>query len=117
LQNSETVVQGGSPGRLYFPPSSITNDPFDKPHEITAAIGRGGPVVGYAGALVSGAIGLAVSHQGLAGEVGATIVRSAALHPGGRPLSPIWPKWAWSLLEWAWNLLGEQAIFLLHRER
>ena len=46
----------------------------------------------------------------LAGEVGATIVKSTALHPGGRPLNPIWPKWAW-------NLLGEQAIFLLHRER
>jgi methionine biosynthesis protein MetW len=46
----------------------------------------------------------------LAGEVGATIVRSAALHPGGRPLNPIWPKWAW-------NLFGEQAIFLLQREQ
>jgi methionine biosynthesis protein MetW len=46
----------------------------------------------------------------LAGEVGATIVKSTALHPGGRPLNPIWPKWAW-------NLLGEQAIFLLHRRR
>ena len=46
----------------------------------------------------------------LAGEVGATIDKSAALHPGGRPLNPIWPKWAW-------NLLGEQAIFLLHRGR
>ena len=46
----------------------------------------------------------------LAGEVGATIDKSAALHPGGQPLNPIWPKWAW-------NLLGEQAIFLLHRRR
>ena len=46
----------------------------------------------------------------LAVEVGATIVKSTALHPGGRPLNPIWPKWAW-------NLLGEQAIFLLHRNR
>ena len=46
----------------------------------------------------------------LAGEVGATIDKSAALDPQGRPLNPIWPKWAW-------NLLGEQAIFLLHRRR
>ena len=44
----------------------------------------------------------------LAAEVGATIDKSVALHPRGRPLNPIWPKWAW-------NLLGEQAIFLLHR--
>jgi methionine biosynthesis protein MetW len=46
----------------------------------------------------------------LASEVGATIDKSAALDPQGRPLNPIWPKWAW-------NLLGEQAIFLLHRRR
>ena len=42
-------------------------------------------------------------------SVGATIDKSTALDPHGRPLNPIWPKWAW-------NLLGEQAIFLLHRE-
>ena len=46
----------------------------------------------------------------LAHEVGATIDKSAALDPRGRPLNAIWPKWAW-------NLLGEQAIFLLHRKR
>jgi methionine biosynthesis protein MetW len=46
----------------------------------------------------------------LAGEVGETIDKSAALDPQGRPLNRIWPKWAW-------NLLGEQAIFLLHRRR
>jgi len=46
----------------------------------------------------------------LAAEVGATIDKSVALDPRGRPLNPIWPKWAW-------NLLGEQAIFLLHRGR
>jgi methionine biosynthesis protein MetW len=46
----------------------------------------------------------------LAAEVGATIDKSAALGPHGRPLNSIWPKWAW-------NLLGEQAIFLLHRKR
>ncbi len=45
----------------------------------------------------------------LAHEVGATIDKSAALDPRGRPLNRIWPKWAW-------NLLGEQAIFLLHRK-
>ncbi len=46
----------------------------------------------------------------LARDVGATIDKSAALDLGGRPLNPIWPRWAW-------NLLGDQAIFLLHRER
>ena len=46
----------------------------------------------------------------LASEVGATIDKSAALAPRGRPLNAIWPKWAW-------NLLGEQAIFLIHRRR
>jgi methionine biosynthesis protein MetW len=44
----------------------------------------------------------------LAREVGATIDKSAALDRLGRPLPAIWPKWAW-------NLAGEQAIFLLHR--
>jgi methionine biosynthesis protein MetW len=46
----------------------------------------------------------------LAREVGATIDKSTALDPHGQPLHWIWPKWAW-------NLLGEQAIFLLHRRR
>jgi methionine biosynthesis protein MetW len=46
----------------------------------------------------------------LAREVGATIDKSAALGRHGRPLPAIWPRWAW-------NLLGEQAIFLLHRRR
>jgi methionine biosynthesis protein MetW len=46
----------------------------------------------------------------LAHEVGATIDKSVALDPNGRPLRPLWPKWAW-------NLFGEQAIFLLHRGR
>ncbi|MBV8443526.1 MAG: methionine biosynthesis protein MetW [Hyphomicrobiales bacterium] len=45
----------------------------------------------------------------LAGEVGATIDKSAALDRRGQPLPAICPKWAW-------NLLGEQAIFLLHRK-
>jgi methionine biosynthesis protein MetW len=44
----------------------------------------------------------------LAREVGATIDKSAALDRLGQPLPSIWPKWAW-------NVLGEQAIFLLHR--
>ena len=43
----------------------------------------------------------------LAGEIGATIDKSAALDERGRPLR-MWPRWAW-------NLLGDQAIFLLHR--
>ena len=46
----------------------------------------------------------------LAGEVGATIDKSVALGESGRPLNALWPRWAW-------NLLGEQAIFLLHRAR
>ncbi len=46
----------------------------------------------------------------LAREVGATIDRSAALDRHGRWLRPVWPKWTW-------NLLGDQAIFLLHRGR
>ena len=46
----------------------------------------------------------------LADEVGANIDRSAALDRFGRPLKVAWPLWAW-------NLLGEQAIFLLHRKR
>jgi methionine biosynthesis protein MetW len=46
----------------------------------------------------------------LAHEVGATIDKSTALDLRGRPLNPIWPRWAW-------NLLGDQAIFLLHRGR
>ncbi len=46
----------------------------------------------------------------LAREVGATIDKSSALDPSGRPLNPIWPKWAW-------NLLGQQAIFLLRGRR
>ena len=46
----------------------------------------------------------------LAREVGATIDKSVALGRHGQPLHWIWP---W----WAWNLLGEQAIFLLHRRR
>ena len=46
----------------------------------------------------------------LARSIGATIDKSTALDAHGRPLNPIWPKWAW-------NLLGEQAIFLLHRGR
>jgi methionine biosynthesis protein MetW len=43
----------------------------------------------------------------LAGEIGATIDKSAALDERGRPLR-MWPRWAW-------NLFGDQAIFLLHR--
>ena len=46
----------------------------------------------------------------LARDIGATIDRSAALDPKGRPLPAVWPRWAW-------NLLGDQAIFLLHRGR
>ena len=46
----------------------------------------------------------------LAREVGATIDKSAALGESGKPLHPLWPHSAW-------NLLGEQAIFLLHRGR
>jgi len=46
----------------------------------------------------------------LCAEVGATIDKSVALGEGGKPLNRFWPHWAW-------NLLGEQAIFLLHRGR
>jgi methionine biosynthesis protein MetW len=46
----------------------------------------------------------------LASEVGATIDKSVALDPSGRPLHPMFSKWAW-------NLFGDQAIFLLHRKR
>jgi methionine biosynthesis protein MetW len=44
----------------------------------------------------------------LAGEIGAMIDKSVALDQRGAPLLPLWPKWTW-------NLIGEQAIFLLHR--
>jgi methionine biosynthesis protein MetW len=43
----------------------------------------------------------------LAGEVGAVIDKSIALDQRGSPLGPAWPKWSW-------NLVGEQAIFLMH---
>jgi methionine biosynthesis protein MetW len=46
----------------------------------------------------------------LAHEVGATIDKSIILGGDGEPLSADW-------LGWASNLLGEQAIFLLHRGR
>jgi methionine biosynthesis protein MetW len=46
----------------------------------------------------------------LAHDVGATIDKSAALDRHGRTLRPLWPRWAW-------NLFGDQAIFLLHRSR
>ena len=46
----------------------------------------------------------------LAGSVGAVIDRSVALDQRGGPLAEVWPKWTW-------NLVGEQAIFLLHRPR
>jgi methionine biosynthesis protein MetW len=46
----------------------------------------------------------------LARDIGAAIESSTALDPRGRPLHSVWPKWAW-------NLLGEQAIFLLHRRQ
>ena len=42
-------------------------------------------------------------------ELGARIEKSAALHGDGRPLQVNLP---W----WAWNLLGEQAVFLLRRK-
>ncbi len=45
----------------------------------------------------------------LAREVGAVIDNSVALDQAGAELSAIWPKWTW-------NLVGEQAIFLLHHE-
>jgi methionine biosynthesis protein MetW len=46
----------------------------------------------------------------LAQEANATIDKSTALDLHGRPLNAIWPRWAW-------NLLGEQGIFLLRRRR
>jgi methionine biosynthesis protein MetW len=46
----------------------------------------------------------------LAHEVGARIDKSVALDLKGRPLHPIFSPWAW-------NLLGDQAIFLLHGKR
>ncbi len=45
----------------------------------------------------------------LAREVGAVIDNSVALDQGGGQLSAVWPKWTW-------NLVGEQAIFLLHHQ-
>ena len=47
----------------------------------------------------------------LAREVGATIDKSVALDPGGPPAA------IGCCSPWAWNLLGDQAIFLLHRKR
>jgi methionine biosynthesis protein MetW len=44
----------------------------------------------------------------LCDEVGATMERAAALDAGGRPVRMTLP---W----WAWNLLGEQGMFLLKR--
>ena len=46
----------------------------------------------------------------LARDIGAVIERSIALDEHGRLLSQLWPTWTW-------NLVGEQAIFLLHRAR
>jgi methionine biosynthesis protein MetW len=46
----------------------------------------------------------------LARELGATIVRSDVLDNRGAPPRVTLPAWAW-------NLLGEQAVFLLHRKR
>jgi methionine biosynthesis protein MetW len=46
----------------------------------------------------------------LAREVGAVIDSSVALDQSGGELSAVWPRWSW-------NLVGEQAIFLLHHER
>jgi len=43
-------------------------------------------------------------------EVGATIDKSVALDARGRPLHPVFSQWAW-------NLMGDQAIFLLHRKQ
>ena len=45
----------------------------------------------------------------LAREVGATIDKSVALGRDGQPLHGLWSRWAW-------NVFGEQAIFLLHRD-
>ena len=43
----------------------------------------------------------------LAREIGAVIDRCVALDQSGVRLSPVWPQWTW-------NLVGEQAVFLLH---
>ncbi len=45
----------------------------------------------------------------LAGELGAIIDASVALDQRGALLWSAWPRWTW-------NLVGEQAIFLLHRD-
>lgn len=47
---------------------------------------------------------------GLCGEAGAVMERAAALNGAGMPVRVALP---W----WAWNLLGEQGVFLLRRER
>jgi methionine biosynthesis protein MetW len=44
----------------------------------------------------------------LADAIGATIDKCVALGSNGEPLNHLWPRSTW-------NLLGEQAIFLLHR--
>jgi methionine biosynthesis protein MetW len=46
----------------------------------------------------------------LAGELGAVIDASIPLDQRGALLSSAWPRWTW-------NLIGEQAIFLLHLDR
>jgi methionine biosynthesis protein MetW len=46
----------------------------------------------------------------LAKEIGAVIDSCVALDESGGPLSPVWPRWTW-------NLVGEQAVFLLHHAR
>ena len=48
--------------------------------------------------------------MGLCGEVGAQMERAVALDGAGTPVRMTLP---W----WAWNLLGEQGVFLLRRER
>ncbi len=48
--------------------------------------------------------------MGLCSEVGAQMERAVALDGGGTPVRMTLP---W----WAWNLLGEQGVFLLRRER
>jgi methionine biosynthesis protein MetW len=45
----------------------------------------------------------------LAGELRAVIDTSVVLDQRGALLSSVWPRWTW-------NLVGEQAIFLLHRK-
>lgn len=47
---------------------------------------------------------------GLCGETGAEMERAVALDSAGMPVRVTLP---W----WAWNLLGEQGVFLLRRER